>query len=94
MKQDYQIVERILLTEKGTRLTESENKFIFRVHPQANKNEIAGAVERLFKVKVDTVNTMNRKGKKKRQRTANFGRTAHWKKAVVTLAAGSTIDLT
>ncbi len=94
MKQDYQIIERILLTEKGTSLTESDNKYVFRVHPGANKNEIAGAIERLFKVKVDRVNTMNRLGKKKRERTANFGRTARWKKAVVTLAAGSTIDLT
>lgn len=94
MKQDYQIVERILLTEKGTRLSEAENKFVFRVHPNANKHEIAGAVERLFKVKVDGVNTLNQRGKKKRQRTANFGRTAHWKKAIVTLAEGSTIDLT
>jgi len=94
MKQDYQIVERILLTEKSTRLSETQNKFVFRVNPRANKNEIAGAIERLFKVKVEQVNTMNRQGKKKRERTANFGRTARWKKAVVQLAAGSTIDLT
>jgi len=93
MKDVYEIIQKILLTEKGTRLSEAENKYIFRVNPAANKAEIKQAVEELFKVKVTAVNTMKRKGKKKRERTANFGRTAHWKRAVVTLTEDSKIDL-
>ena len=94
MKSNYQVVQRLLLTEKGTRMTESDNKYLFRVHPDANKNEIKAAVEKLFDVKITKVNTSNVQGKKKRERTANFGRTAAWKRAVVTVAEGSTIDLT
>ena len=92
MKDIYQVIDRALLTEKGLRLAEEENKYVFRVNPNANKLEIKEAVEQFFKVKVVSVNTMNRNGKKKRQRTASFGRTAAWKRAVVTLAEGSTID--
>ena len=94
MKSNYQVIQRLLLTEKGTRMTESDNKYLFRVHPDANKNEIKAAVEKLFDVKITKVNTSNVQGKKKRERTANFGRTAAWKRAVVTVAEGSTIDLT
>ena len=92
MKDVYQVIEKVLLTEKGTRMTEEENKYLFRVNPAANKVEIKQAVEELFKVKVVAVNTMNRKGKKKRERTASAGRTAAWKRAVVTLAEGNKID--
>lgn len=92
MKDVYQIIQRVLLTEKGTRLSETENKYVFNVNPAANKAEIKQAVEELFKVKVTEVNTMNRQGKKKRERTASAGRTAGWKRAVVTLAEGSKID--
>ncbi len=92
MKDIYQVIDKVLLTEKGTRLSEEENKYIFRVNPKANKAEIKQAVEEFFKVKVVAVNTMNRQGKKKRERTASFGRTAAWKRAVVTLAEGSKID--
>jgi len=93
MKTAYDIIDRALLTEKGTRLTEGENKYLFKVDRRANKLEIKRAVETLFKVKVEDVNTMNRKGKKKRERTASYGTTAAWKKAVVTLKAGETIEL-
>ena len=92
MKDIYQVINKVLLTEKGTRLSEEENKYIFNVNPKANKDEIKRAVEELFKVKVVAVNTMNRQGKKKRERTASFGRTAAWKRAVVTLAEDSTIN--
>jgi large subunit ribosomal protein L23 len=92
MKDIYQVIEKVLLTEKGTRLSEEENKYLFRVDRRANKTEIKQAVEQLFNVKVVAVNTMNRKGKKKRERTASFGHTAAWKRAVVTLADGSSID--
>jgi len=94
MKPAHQVIENILLTEKGTVLMEEQNKFLFRVHPDANKQEIKQAVQTLFKVDVQDVRTMNRKGKKKRERRPNYGRTASWKRAVVTLAEGNTIDLT
>ncbi len=92
MKDVYDVIQKVLLTEKGTRLSEEENKFIFQVNPAANKAEIQQAVEELFKVKVTAVHSMNRLAKKKRQRTANAGKTADWKRAVVTLAEGSKID--
>ena len=92
MKDIYQVIDKALLTEKGTRLSEEENKYLFRVNPNSNKMEIKQAVEELFKVKVVAVNTMNRQGKKKRARTAQAGRTAAWKRAVVTLAEGDSID--
>ena len=94
MRDAYSVVKRLLLTEKGTRLGETENKYLFRVSPSANKLEIKRAVEQLFGVKVINVNTMNRKGKKKRERTKNFGMTAAEHRAVVTLKDGDKIDLT
>ena len=66
---------------------------MFRVSKEANKVEIKRAVEELFSVRVMAVNTMCRKGKKKRQRTAQFGTTAAWKRAVVTLHAEDSINL-
>ena len=93
MKDVGRIVKEIQLTEKGTALREIGNKYFFKVAPQANKVEIKWAVEQLFKVKVDKVNTMNYEGKLKRERSARFGRRADWKRAIVTLREGSTIDL-
>jgi len=92
MKDIYQVIQKVMLTEKGTRLSEAENKYIFKVSTVANKAEIKQAVEELFKVKVTSVNTMMRLGKKKRERTASSGSTAGWKRAVVTLAEDSKID--
>ncbi len=94
MKEAQHIVKSILVTEKGTRLTEQENKYLFRVFDDANKMEIKRAVEALFGVKVEKVNTMRRKGKLKRERTMRYGRTSGWKRAVVTLREGDAIDLT
>jgi large subunit ribosomal protein L23 len=94
MKLAQHVVKSILVTEKGTRLTEKENKYIFKVFDDANKVEIKSAVEQLFGVKVEKVNTMRRKGKLKRERTPNYGRTANWKRAIVSLAEGESIDLT
>ena len=93
MKSSADVVKRILLTEKGTRLSEEQNKYLFRVDMNANKVEIKRAVEELFEVRVMAVNTMRRKGKKKRQRTAQYGTTAAWKRAVVTLHADDSINL-
>jgi len=93
MKDVYKVIQKVVLTEKGTRIAEEENKYIFNVRPDANKAEIKQAVEELFKVKVSAVNTMKRQGKNKRERTASSGRTSGTKRAVVTLAEGSKIDL-
>ena len=85
MKNSADVIKQVLLTEKGTRLSEEQNKYLFRVARDANKVEIKRAVEELFNVRVMAVNTMRRKGKKKRLRTAHFGATAAWKRAVVTV---------
>ena len=92
MKEAYQIIYKPLVTEKVTAQITAHNKYAFSVHPEANKNEIKQAVEALFKVKVLAVNTMHRKGKKKRVRMA-LGTTAAWKKAVVTLKQGDKIEV-
>jgi large subunit ribosomal protein L23 len=83
-----------MLTEKGTRLTESANQYLFNVHPDANKIEIKRAVEEMFKVGVVRVNTFNRIGKLKRDRKFSYGRRSSVKRAVVTLKAGDKIEVT
>jgi large subunit ribosomal protein L23 len=93
MKNSSDIIKKMLLTEKGTRLSEEQNQYLFRVTKDANKVEIKRAVEELFSVRVMAVNTMRRIGKKKRQRTAQFGTTASWKRAVVTLHKEDSINL-
>jgi large subunit ribosomal protein L23 len=93
MNEPFDIIDSIRLTEKGTLLSEKENKYVFRVKPHASKLQIKHAIEQLFSKKVIAVNTCNYAGKKKRERTANFGRKAHWKKAIVTLKEGDRIDL-
>lgn len=93
MNEAFDHVQTVILTEKATLLSEKHNQYVFRVSPRANKLDIKRAVETLFKKTVLNVNTANFAGKKKRERTANFGRRAHWKKAVVTLKEGDKIDL-
>ncbi len=93
MNEAFDIIDSIRLTEKGTLLSEKENKYVFRVKPHANKLQIKDAIQRLFGKTVIAVNTCNYAGKKKRERSANFGRKAHWKKAIVTLKEGDRIDL-
>lgn len=94
MKEPSSIIKGVQITEKGTALSEKENKYLFRVEPSANKMEIGRAVELLFKVSVVRVNTMKYMGKRKRERTARYGKRADWKRAVVTLKEGDSIDLT
>lgn len=94
MKKDpYQVIENMVLTEKGVRMSEAENKYVFKVSRWANKHDIKRAVEEIYGVKVKTVNTMRRKGKPKRERMINYGRTASWKRAIVTLELGQKIEL-
>lgn len=93
MKDLYQVIKTIQLTEKANLLSEQNNEYVFKVDRRANKLEIKQAVERLFGKKVASVNTCNYRGKKRRERRADFGRTAHWKKAIVKLKEGEQIEL-
>lgn len=89
MKSPYTIITRPLLTEKAMILRDRENnpEYVFKVARNANKIEIARAVEALFNVEVEKVNTVLMKGKLKRQ--GRFvGRQANWKKAYVILKEG------
>ena len=80
-----------LISEKSYGLLD-ENKYTFLVDPDANKTQIKIAVEQVFGVKVTDVNTMNRKGKRKRTR-AGFGKRKDTKRAIVTLVSGDRIDI-
>ena len=87
------VVKKLLMSEKASRLKEVANQYVFEVDRGANKLEIRRAVEQQFNVKVQDVNTMTRPGKAKRQRTMSYGRTPAWKRAVVTLQAGQSIEM-
>ena len=91
MEEPYKMIRRPLITEKSTIQKEMNNQLAFEVDRRANKIEIKKAVERIFKVQVDDVRTMNYQGKKKRL-GRNEGRRRHWKKAVVTLKPGQKIE--
>src|SRR6201996_8705742 len=88
----YDTILAPVITEKATVLSE-QNKVVFRVAMDASKDEIAAAVEELFKVTVTKVNTLITKGKTKRFRGIK-GRRSDVKKAIVTLAEGQSIDIT
>lgn len=88
----YDVIVSPVITEKSTNASE-HNQVVFNVAPTATKPEIKTAVEKLFGVKVDKVNTLVRKGKVKRFRGIK-GRQSDIKKAVVTLKDGETIDVT
>jgi len=89
----HQIIKRILVTEKSTMARDEFNKYHFEVNRKANKVEIGNAVEKLFKVKVVDVRVLNVLGKVKRLGRVT-GQKSSWKKAVVTLAEGSRIEIT
>lgn len=93
MKDIFQVIKTIQLSEKATLLTELNNQYVFKVDRRANKLEIKEAVQKLFKKTVVDVRTANYQGKKKRERRADYGRTAHWKKAFVRLKEGEVIDI-
>lgn len=88
----YDIIKRPIVTEKATALKAEANKVMFQVAPWANKVEIRQAVEKIFSVKVLDVHTARYHGKLKRV-GKNMGYRQGWKKAVVTLAEGSDIDV-
>ena len=79
------------LTEKTLQLKEEFNQFMFEVDPKANKIQIKESVEKAFKVEVLKVRTMNIRGKKKRL-GRHQGRKSNWKKALITLKEGQTIE--
>lgn len=87
----HQIIRRPLITEKNTNLMQF-NKYSFEVDRNASKPQIKRAIEEIFNVRVTAVHTMNVRGKLRR-RGRDFGYTADWKKAIITLAEGDRIDL-
>jgi large subunit ribosomal protein L23 len=92
MKDPYQVILKPLLSEKGTRLKEEGNQYLFRVAKTANKVEIKRAIEQHFKVSVLEVRTAHVRGKVKR--LGRFqGRQPDWKKALATLKPGESIEL-
>lgn len=90
----YQIIQNPIITEESQIQATKGAQYTFRVAASANKRQIADAVEEVFPdVKVTRVNTMNYGGKLKRQMGRRTGKTSKWKKAIVTLRQGDTIDL-
>jgi large subunit ribosomal protein L23 len=85
------LVRPLILTEKGNRMREEHGKYLFEVAPEANKIEIRKAVETLFEVKVTSVRTMVVRGKPARLGRKEVVRPS-WKKAIVTLAEGQSIE--
>ena len=93
MKDARDVVIAPVVSEKSYALMES-GVYTFKVHPTASKPEIRDAVQHIFGVKVARVNTLNRPGKRKRNRkTFTYGKRPDTKRAIVTLAEGETIDL-
>ena len=88
MKTAYDIIIKPIITEQSMEATE-EKKYVFQVAMDANKIEIKKAIEEIFGVKVEKVNTIRMDGKAKRQGAAPQGRRANWKKAMVKLTAES-----
>ncbi len=94
LAEHQRIIKVPRITERGTSDQEKNNSYHFLVAPDANKLQIRLAVEKLFGVKVLSVNTMIRKGKPRRKmgrRSQKFWKTSDWKKAVVKLKAGDTV---
>jgi large subunit ribosomal protein L23 len=93
VKDPRDVIIAPIVSEKSYALSEA-GVYTFKVHPSASKPEIHDAIEAIFNVKVTKVNTLNRKGKRKRnRRTFGYGSRPDTKRALVTLAAGQTIDL-
>ena len=86
------IIKEPIITEKPAQLAQEKNTIVFSVDPKANKTQIKQAVEKVFDVKVESVNTINATTKKKRV-GRYAGRTNRRKKAIVKLAEGSSIEL-
>ena len=92
MKDPRDVILKPVVSEKSYDLIQDKNTYTFLVRKTANKTEIKLAVAKIFDVKVDRVNTMNRKGKRKRTGYV-MGRRADVKRALVTLSPGNSIDI-
>ena len=99
MRDHREIIIRPLLTEKMSFLEETQRKYAFQVSLDSNKIEIKNAIQNKFDVKIEKVATMRRKGKQKRTTVRSGGRvirtqgrTSNWKRAIVTLKEGFSID--
>ncbi len=91
MEKLYNIIKKPLFTEKGGTLKETENKILVEVSSDANKIEIKKAIEKIFKVKVEKISTLNVKGKFKRY-GRSIGKRPDRKKAIITLKKGEKLD--
>lgn len=89
----YDILLRPVITEKSNGMTDDNNQYVFQVAPNANKIQIREAVETIFDVDVENVNTMVVPAKRGRRGRKWYMRSKQWKKAVVTLAPGNSIKL-
>ena len=90
MKNLYDIIKFPVVTEKSTKISEN-NQFVFKVSLDSSKYEIKNAIEKVFKVKVKSVNTIKNKGKKKVFKGTK-GKRSDFKKAIITLVKGETLD--
>ena len=86
---NYDVIIKPIITERSMDMVANQKKYTFKVAKNATKPQIAEAVEKIFKVDVASVNTINCKSKPKRLGARPAGRTAEWKKAIVTLKADS-----
>lgn len=91
-KNQHDLIRKPIITEKAGDAKDKLNKITFSVDPRANKMEVKKAVENIFKVKVDKINIINVKGKPKKLGRSS-GKRADWKKAVVTVSEGHTIEV-
>ena len=93
MRDPRDVILKPVVSEKSYALLE-QNVYTFRVHPDATKPQIHDAIEQVFNVRVLKVNTLNRKGKRKRNRRSfTFGTRANTKRAIVSLAEGDRIEI-
>lgn len=92
MQPEHVIKRPLILTEKGTALRESSNKYLFEVDGRANKHQIKAAVETLFDVTVENVHTMIVRGRMRRMGRGH-AKTKNWKKAIVEIGQGEKIEL-
>lgn len=89
----YDVLRRPVVTEKANLMTETDNKYVFDVAPNANKAQIKEAIEVIFDKKVVKVNVMVMPAKRGMRGRRAYVRSKEWKKAIVTLAPGETIEL-
>ena len=89
----YNVIIRPLVSEKGTRDSQTLNAYAFEVNHEANKTQVKPAIQKIYNVKVLDVRTANRRGKPRRYGYKSVGSTRRWKKAVVVLHPDHHIDL-